>query len=140
GGAAAAPADLDDDDGDARGPLAARARDRRRRGAPEAARDRGYRRSLHVDARDARPHAAARDARARPPPEESMNIASIHPAVVHFAIALLVAGVLFRVLSLALRDRAKFMSPAAATLILVGVVASIVAAKSGVDAHGRAEH
>jgi uncharacterized membrane protein len=60
--------------------------------------------------------------------------------VVHFAIALALAGVVLRVASLGLQKRFNFLSPAAMLLILAGTVASIIAAKSGIDAHGRAEH
>lgn len=65
------------------------------------------------------------------------NLASFHPQVVHFAVALLLAGVLFRWLSLT--GRAAFAGPAAGVLLLVGTAAAVVAVKSGTDAHGPVE-
>ncbi len=65
------------------------------------------------------------------------NVASWHPQVVHFAIALLLTGVLFRWLSLT--GRAAFAGPAAAVLLLVGTGAAVLAVKSGTDAHGPVE-
>lgn len=67
------------------------------------------------------------------------NIGSQHPLVVHFVMLVLV-GVLFRVLSFPLKERAPFLSPAATALILLGTLAAVIGAKSGLDAHGRAEH
>jgi uncharacterized membrane protein len=60
-----------------------------------------------------------------------------HPQVVHFAIALLIVGVVFRLLSLT--GRLAFSGPAASVLLLLGVVAVAAAAKTGIDAHGPAE-
>lgn len=65
------------------------------------------------------------------------NLAEFHPAVVHFAVALLVAGVIFRWISLT--GRAAFTGPAAAVLLLVGTGAAVLAVKSGTDAHGPVE-
>jgi uncharacterized membrane protein len=65
------------------------------------------------------------------------NLAAYHPIVVHFAIALLVAGALLRWLSLT--GRVAFSSPAAAALILAGTVAAVLSVKSGLDAHGPVE-
>ena len=65
------------------------------------------------------------------------NIGGIHPIVVHFAIALIVLGVIFRVLSL--WSRLSWLGHTAAILLIVGTLASVVAAKSGVDAHGPVE-
>jgi uncharacterized membrane protein len=56
-----------------------------------------------------------------------------HPQVVHFAIALVFAGVAFRLLSLT--GRAAFSGPAATTLILAGTLASFLAVQSGTAAH-----
>jgi uncharacterized membrane protein len=56
---------------------------------------------------------------------------------VHFAIALVVTGVIFRWISLS--GRAAFTGPAAATLLLVGALATVVAVQSGTDAHGPVE-
>ena len=64
-------------------------------------------------------------------------LAAYHPIVVHFVIALAVLGVLLRLVSLT--GRVPFASPAAATLILVAAAASIVAVKSGTEAHGPPE-
>jgi uncharacterized membrane protein len=57
--------------------------------------------------------------------------------VVHFVIALGLVGVLLRLLSLV--ARAAWLSPAAASLIILSAGASVVAAKSGTDAHENAE-
>lgn len=65
------------------------------------------------------------------------NIAAFHPQIVHFAIALLVVGVLLRWLSLS--GRAAWSGPAAATLVLAGTLAALAATKSGTDAHGPVE-
>src|SRR6266581_3881176 len=65
------------------------------------------------------------------------NLASWHPQIVHFAIVLLVAGVLFRWISLT--GRAAFTGPAAAVLLLAGTVAAMLAVQSGTDAHGPVE-
>src|SRR5687767_13514183 len=65
------------------------------------------------------------------------SLAPTHPIVVHFAIALLVAGAVFRWLSLT--GRIKFASPAATSLLLVGTVAAFLAVKSGTAAHGPVE-
>lgn len=65
------------------------------------------------------------------------NIASWHPQIVHFAVALLFVGVLFR--WVALTGRAAFTGPAAAVLLLAGTVAALLAVQSGVDAHGPVE-
>src|SRR5712691_4478149 len=65
------------------------------------------------------------------------NIGSYHPIIVHFAIALLVVGVIFRWVSLT--GRAPFTGPAAATLILAGAVEALLAVHSGTDAHGPVE-
>lgn len=65
------------------------------------------------------------------------EFAQLHPQAVHFAIALLFAGVGFRVLSLF--GRPKFADGAALTLLLVGTVAMLVAFESGHDAHGPIE-
>jgi len=56
-----------------------------------------------------------------------------HPIVIHFAIGLLAVGVLFRWISLT--GRAAFAGPAAASVILLATVATVVAAQSGEDAH-----
>ena len=65
------------------------------------------------------------------------DIAIWHPRIVHFVIALLVVGVIFRLISLTRRFR--FTNPAATTLIVLGTLAAVVAVKSGDDAHEPAE-
>ncbi len=65
------------------------------------------------------------------------NIAYFHPQIVHFVVALLFVGVLLRLASLA--NRWAFTGPAAATLLLLGTAAAVLAAKSGTDAHGPVE-
>ncbi|MFN8060690.1 MAG: DUF2231 domain-containing protein [Vicinamibacterales bacterium] len=66
-----------------------------------------------------------------------MPMGLYHPQIVHFAIGLLIVGVAFRVVSLA--GRPAFAGPAATTLILLGTVAIVLAASSGVAAHGPVE-
>lgn len=65
------------------------------------------------------------------------NIAALHPQVVHFVVALVVVGVLFRALSLVVK--AAWLSPAAVALVALGAAASVVAVRSGIDAHGPVE-
>lgn len=65
------------------------------------------------------------------------SLAAFHPQVVHFVVALIIVGVLFRVLSIPLR--AAWLSPAAFALVALGTLASIVAVRSGEDAHGPVE-
>jgi uncharacterized membrane protein len=64
-------------------------------------------------------------------------MAYFHPQFVHFAVALLTVGVLFRALSLA--GRPAFLAPAALTLLLMGTVAAGLAVRSGTAAHGPVE-
>jgi uncharacterized membrane protein len=65
------------------------------------------------------------------------NIGPYHPIIVHFAIALLIVGVVFRWVSLT--GRAPFTGPAAATLLILGAAAAFLAVHSGTDAHGPVE-
>ncbi|HLZ46343.1 MAG TPA: DUF2231 domain-containing protein [Gemmatimonadales bacterium] len=65
------------------------------------------------------------------------NIGSYHPIIVHFAIVLLVLGVIFRWISLT--GRVSFAGGAAATLLLLGALAAVLAVHSGLDAHGPVE-
>jgi len=61
------------------------------------------------------------------------DIGFYHPLIVHFAIALVMIGVLFRWISFS--GRAPFSGPAAAVLIFLGTAAAVAAAWSGNDAH-----
>lgn len=65
------------------------------------------------------------------------NVAQLHPQVVHFAIALLLVGLAFRIVSLTKWFR--FTNYGATTLLLLGTLAAVVAVKSGDDAHGPVE-
>src|SRR5918996_1434584 len=65
------------------------------------------------------------------------SFAATHPQVVHFVVALLIVGVLFRLV--ALSGKVKWTGPAATTLLVLGGIASWVAAKSGTAAHGPVE-
>lgn len=65
------------------------------------------------------------------------NIAALHPQIVHFVVALIVVGVAFRWLSVALNH--AWLPTAAAVLVVLGTVASIAAVRSGIDAHGPVE-
>jgi uncharacterized membrane protein len=62
------------------------------------------------------------------------NIGSWHPQIVHFVIALLFVGVALRLISLT--GKLAFAGPAAATLLLLGTLAAVLAVTSGDDAHG----
>jgi uncharacterized membrane protein len=64
-------------------------------------------------------------------------VASLHPQIVHFVIALLVVGVLFRVISLLRRP--AFVGPAALVLLGLGTIAAVLAVRSGDAAHGPVE-
>ncbi|HEU4586815.1 MAG TPA: DUF2231 domain-containing protein [Gemmatimonadaceae bacterium] len=64
------------------------------------------------------------------------DIASFHPQLVHFVVALLIVGVLARIVSLIpLPGRMSYVGAMAATLIFLGTAASVVAVKSGLEAH-----
>jgi uncharacterized membrane protein len=60
-----------------------------------------------------------------------------HPQFVHFTIALLVVGVVLRVVSLL--GRPAWIAPAATAMIAAGTLAAVLAAQSGVAAHGPVE-
>ena len=66
-----------------------------------------------------------------------IDIAQFHPQLVHFVVALGVIGVIFRLVSLT--GKVAWTSPAATTLLLIAAAISIVAVKSGAEAHGPAE-
>ena len=65
------------------------------------------------------------------------NIGYWHPQIVHFVIALLVVGVIARMVSLT--GRWAWTSPMATVLILAGTLGAVAAVRSGTDAHGPAE-
>lgn len=65
------------------------------------------------------------------------DIGVYHPQIVHFAIALLVTGVVFRLVSLT--GKLSFTGPSAFVLILAGTLAAALAVKSGAEAHGPVE-
>jgi uncharacterized membrane protein len=65
------------------------------------------------------------------------NLAIYHPQVVHFAIALLFVGVVFRFVSLT--GKLRFTNHAAAALLILGTIAAVVSVRSGDDAHGPVE-
>ena len=65
------------------------------------------------------------------------DIAHFHPQIVHFAIVLLLAGVVMRWISLT--GKVPFAGPAATTALLCGAVAAWLAATSGTQAHGPVE-
>jgi uncharacterized membrane protein len=64
-------------------------------------------------------------------------MAYYHPQFVHFTIALLVAGVVFRAVSLL--GRPAFAAPAALSLLTAGTLAAALAVQSGTAAHGPVE-
>ncbi len=64
-------------------------------------------------------------------------LGSFHPQVVHFAIALLIVGVVFRLLSLT--GRLAFAGSAASVLLLLGTASAVAAAHTGIAAHGPVE-
>jgi uncharacterized membrane protein len=69
------------------------------------------------------------------------DIASFHPQVVHFVVALLIVGVLARIMSLIpLPGRMTYVGAMAATLIFLGTIASVIAVKSGLEAHELVEN
>ena len=68
------------------------------------------------------------------------DIGILHPQIVHFVIALLIVGVLARIVSLfPLGRRVLFVGAMASTLIFLGTAASVVAVRSGLEAHELAE-
>lgn len=65
------------------------------------------------------------------------DIAAFHPQIVHFVVALLVVGVLFRLI--AFTGKVRFASPVATTLIVLGTLVAVIAVESGTQAHEAAE-
>jgi Predicted membrane protein len=64
-------------------------------------------------------------------------MAALHPQIVHFTIVLVIVGVAFRLLSLA--GKPAFAGPAAATLLILAAISSVVSVRSGTAAHGPVE-
>jgi uncharacterized membrane protein len=65
------------------------------------------------------------------------NIGSMHPYVVHIVVGFVIAGCVLRIVSLT--GKWTWMNQAAATALILGSIAAVVAWRSGVDAHGPAE-
>lgn len=65
------------------------------------------------------------------------DIGVFHPIIVHFVIALLVVGIGLRWIWFT--GKVPFAGSAAATLLLIGTLAAVLAVKSGEDGHGPAE-
>ncbi len=65
------------------------------------------------------------------------NLAFYHPAIVHFAVALLSVGVFLRWVSLL--GRWEWTRHAAAFLLIAGTLGAVAAVQSGTDAHGPVE-
>lgn len=65
------------------------------------------------------------------------NIGYMHPYVVHIVVGFIIAGCVLRIISLT--GKWSWMNQAAATSLILGAVAAVVAWRSGVDAHGPAE-
>ncbi len=65
------------------------------------------------------------------------NLAEFHPQVVHFVVALGFLGILLRLLSLVLWP--AWTRPAGTVLLIGAALASVVAVRSGDDAHGPVE-
>ena len=66
------------------------------------------------------------------------DIGSFHPQIVHFVIALLITGVVFRLASLT--GKLAWTGPSATALLLAGTVAAVAAVRSGDDAHEPVEN
>jgi uncharacterized membrane protein len=65
------------------------------------------------------------------------NIGYMHPYVVHIVVGFIIAGCVLRIISLA--GKWNWMNQAAAAALILGAIASVVAWRSGLDAHGPAE-
>ena len=64
------------------------------------------------------------------------TLGSFHPQIVHFVVALGLVGILLRILAFFLR--AEWVRYGATILLLIAAGASVLAVKSGDDAHGPA--
>ncbi len=65
------------------------------------------------------------------------TLGSFHPQIVHFVVALGLVGILLRILAFLVR--AEWVRYGATILLLIAAGASVLAVKSGDDAHGPAE-
>jgi uncharacterized membrane protein len=65
------------------------------------------------------------------------DIGAFHPQIVHFVVALLLVGVVLRLVSLT--GKLAWTGPAAAAMIIVGTGAAVLAVQSGTNAHGPVE-
>jgi uncharacterized membrane protein len=65
------------------------------------------------------------------------NIGPFHPQIVHFVVALLLVGVAMRWVSLT--GKLPWTRAAAATLVILGTVAAMLAVRSGLEAHEAVE-
>lgn len=61
------------------------------------------------------------------------SLGFFHPQIVHFVVVLLIVGVAFRWISFT--GKFQFTGPAAATLLLLGTLAAVIAVQSGQQAH-----
>lgn len=66
-----------------------------------------------------------------------LDIGTYHPQITEFAVAFLMAGVVARWISLT--GKLQFTRPGAATLLLLGTLAAVLAVHSGTQAHEAAE-
>lgn len=66
-----------------------------------------------------------------------INLAPLHPQIVHFAIVLCLVGVALRWLSLT--GKVPFAGPAATTLLVLAALAAVFSVSSGQAAHGPVE-
>src|SRR5687768_6239654 len=65
------------------------------------------------------------------------DIGHMHPYVVHIVVGFVIGGCVLRIISLT--GTWAWMNQAAATSLILGAIAAVVAWRSGVDAHGPAE-
>ncbi len=65
------------------------------------------------------------------------DIGVFHPQITEFTVVLLMAGVVARLISLT--GKLPFTRPAAATLLILGTIAAVLAVESGTQAHELAE-
>src|SRR6478735_4368726 len=65
------------------------------------------------------------------------TLAALHPQVVHFTIVLTIIGAMFRLISLL--GRPAWVSPAAATLLILAAISGYASTQTGTAAHGPVE-